>query len=190
MPDSVLMINACVRPASRTRQLAEQVLREIGGDVTEVNLEKEAIAPLNRERLERRDRVLAEGRLDDPMLRYALQLRDADQIVMAAPYWDGSFPSLLKIYMEAVTVCGVTFRYSEEGVPIGLCRAKRLIYVTTSGGPLVYDAAGYGYIRHLCTEFYGIKDVRLVKAEGLDIVGADVQAIMADAENQVKQILR
>ena len=109
---------------------------------------------------------------------------------MAAPYWDGSFPSLLKIYMEAVTVCGVTFRYSEEGVPIGLCRAKRLIYVTTSGGPLVYDAAGYGYIRHPCTEFYGIQDVRLVKAEGLDIVGADVQAIMADAENQVKQILR
>ena len=28
---------------------------------------------------------------------------------------------------------GITFRYTSEGVPEGLCRAKRLNYVTTAG---------------------------------------------------------
>lgn len=132
--DSILYINACVRHQSRTKDLAETVLNCLPGRVEELNLEKEGIRPLTREVLELRDRLLAERHFDAPELSYARQFADSDVIVFAAPYWDLSFPASVKAYMEAVNVCGITFRYTQEGVPVGLCKAKRLIYVTTAGG--------------------------------------------------------
>ena len=76
---------------------------------------------------------------------------------------------------------GVTFRYGNNGVPQGLCRAKRLIYVTTAGGP-IFQNFGFSYVEALAKGFYGIQDVRLVKAEGLDIWGADPRAILEQAK--------
>ena len=93
---------------------------------------------------------------------------------MAAPLWDLSFPAILKQYLEQVTVPGVTFRYTPEGVPEGLCRAERLIYITTAGGDYFPEGFGYGYVKALAQSFYGIRKVGLIKATGLDIEGADV----------------
>ena len=64
---------------------------------------------------------------------------------------------------------GITFKYSPEGIPIGLCKAKKLIYVTTAGGPIISDELGFGYVKALAENFYGIKDVSQVKKEFLDI---------------------
>lgn len=50
-----LFINACVRPESRTRMLAQHALDRMGGEITEVNLGKENIEPLRLERLELRN---------------------------------------------------------------------------------------------------------------------------------------
>ena len=50
--ENILFVNACVRPESRTMQLAEYILDRLCGQVAEVNLEQEQIQPLNRERLE------------------------------------------------------------------------------------------------------------------------------------------
>ena len=111
----------------------------------------------------------------------ANQFASADIIVIAAPYWDLMFPSVVKTYFEKITINGLTFAYSKEGIPCGLCKAKRLIYVTTSGGPIHYDF-GYDYVASLSKCFYGIKDVSCVKAEGLDIYGANVSSIMENAK--------
>ena len=115
------------------------------------------------------------------MLRWANQFAAADAIVIAAPYWDLAFPSKVRAYLEEVTVSGITFRYGEYGIPQGLCRAKRLVYVTTAGGP-IFQNYGYEYIKALAQGFYGIPNVSIVKAEGLDIWGADAQAIMEAAK--------
>ena len=37
-------------------------------------------------------------------------------------------------YFEQINVLGITFVYTPEGYPKGLCRAKALYYVTTAGG--------------------------------------------------------
>ena len=99
-----------------------------------------------------------------------------------APYWDLSFPAALKQYLELVNVVGITFGYSENGMPFGLCRAKRLFYVSTAGGHYVPPTFGFDYVKALAQNFYGIMDVRHIEAAGLDIAGADVEAIMAGAE--------
>ena len=44
-----------------------------------------------------------------------------------------SFPAILKIYLERISVTDLTFGYSEEGAMVGLCRASKLLYITTRG---------------------------------------------------------
>ena len=91
----------------------------------------------------------------------------------------------LKQYFEQINCVGITFKYAPEGYPIPLCNAKQLIYVMSAGGEFVPEEFGFGYVKSLAENFYGIKDVRLVKAVGLDIDGADVDKIMEDAMKQI-----
>ena len=177
----ILFVNACVRRNSRTRFLAEQVIRQLNGTVGEVN-PVAAAEPITSEEFII-NRTEASGRKDftDPAYAPARQFAEADTIVVAAPYWDLSFPAILKAYFEQVNVLGLTFEYTDDGFPRGLCRAKKQIYVTTAGGPIISDEYGYGYVRALAQGFYGIADVCQVKAEGLDVIGADVGAILNKA---------
>ena len=69
--------------------------------------------------------------------------------------------------MEQITVSGITFEY-KNGRPFGLCKAKRLIYVTTSGGPIFADF-GYEYIKTLAKNFYGIQQTKAYRAMNLDV---------------------
>lgn len=183
--EKVLFINACARPDSRTRFLAEKVLAKLGGQTEEVNLYSEKLLPLTYEQLEERNRLIAAGDFSAPLFHFARQFAEAEEIVIAAPYWDLSFPSVLRIYLEHTTVTGVTFRYSENGVPVGLCKAKRLIYVTTAGGPIGNMNLGFDYVKALAGAFYGISDIVCFQAEKLDVWGADVPGIL---QNAVKEI--
>jgi FMN-dependent NADH-azoreductase len=164
---SILFINACVRENSRTLVLAKNVMKDMSSEITELNLELENIAPLNRELLKKRDGLIREGKLDDPMFRYANQFANADEIVIAAPFWDLSFPAKLKIYLEQIAVAGISFKYV-NGKPTGLCKAQKLTYVTTSGGPIFADF-GYTYVKSLAQLFYGIKKTVAVRAMNMDV---------------------
>lgn len=178
----ILYVNACVRSQSRTDRLARSLLSAFPPEeVQEVNLQQEGISPLDWKQLEARDKLLAAGRLDDMAFRYARQFALADHIVIAAPYWDLLFPASLRAYFERVCVAGVTFSYSPQGQPQSHCRAKKLTYVTTAGGYIGQSHLGFSYLQALCRAFFGIADLQLVKAEGLDIAGADVETILAEA---------
>lgn len=186
--EKILFINACVREGSRTLALAKEALSRLEGEIEEVNLEKENIPPLSGELLAKRDKLLAEKDYGDEMLRYARQFADADTVVIAAPYWDLIFPATVRIYFEAVTVTGVTFRYTPEGFPASLCRAKRLIYITTAGGP-IFANFGYEYVKAMARGFFGIQDCVCIKAEGLDIIGADVEGILEKAKDEIRDLI-
>lgn len=178
----ILFINACVRKQSRTLRLAKELLGRLEGDIKEVKLEDIDFPLVNEEFIVRRDSFKVSGNYDDPMFDLGHDFAEADTVVIAAPYWDLSFPAALKQYFEQINVLGLTFTYSEQGIPAGLCRAKTLYYVTTGGGPVVSPDFGFEYVKALANTFYGISDVRLIKAEGLDIVGADVEKILKNTE--------
>ena len=181
----VLFINGCVREGSRTLELARAVLAKESGEIREVRLYPDGPEGLTAETLRQRDELLKKGEYMHPVFRWARQFAQADVIVIAAPYWDLMFPAKVRAYLEQITVSGITFRYDTNGIPQGLCKASRLIYVTTAGGPIVYDF-GFEYVKTLGHVFFGIEDVRLVKAEGLDIRGADAEQIMELAKNNMR----
>ena len=184
----VLFINGCVRENSRTLELARAVLEKISGDVEEIRLYPDGPEGLDAEKLCMRDELLANKNYDHPIFRFARQFAAADTVVMAAPYWDLAFPVKVRAYLEEITVSGITFKYGENGIPQGLCNAEKLIYVTTAGGP-IFQNFGFEYVKSLANNFYGIQDVRLVKAEGLDIWGADTAAIMRKAKSEIENVL-
>ena len=172
-----LFINACVRGKSRTYRLAEHLLEKLDGEVQEVRLEDIQFPVADEAFLNHRDALIAAGRFDDPLFALARQFAGADTIVVGAPYWDLSFPSALKQYFEQINVLGITFAYRND-MPYGLCKAQKLYYITTAGGPVYSDDFGFGYVRALAQIFYGIQDVKCFKAENLDILGADPEKIV------------
>ena len=185
MERPILFINACVRKASRTRQLAEQLLTRLQRPYAEIRLHEMTFPVVNEDFLAQRDRLIAAGEFQSPVFDLARQFAEAETIVIAAPYWDLSFPAALKQYLEQINVVGLTFRYTQEGVPLGLCRAGRLFFVTTAGGNYVPEEFGFGYIRALARNYYGIDDVRLIQATGLDLEGADTDALVSAAAEAI-----
>ena len=168
MDRPILFINACVRGESRTRRLAEKLLEKLNRPVEEVRLEDISFPVANEDFLDMRDRLISEGKLDSPVFDLARQFSEAETIVIAAPYWDLSFPAALKQYFEQVNVVGITFRYTE-------------IYVPTE--------FGFGYVKALAQGYYGIADVRLIEAVGLDIYEADIEAILEEAEETIEDMV-
>lgn len=172
----VLYINCCPREASRTKKIADALVKKLGA-FEELDLYALNLQPVDRARLERRDALLRENRLDAEDFSLARQFAEADAIVVAAPFWDLSFPSMLKIYVENVYITGIVSAYAEDGTPVGLCRAKKMYYVTTAGGG--FDQRySYDYFSTLCRQYFGIPETQLICAELLDIAGNDAESIV------------
>ena len=183
--NKILFVDACVRPGSRTLDLAQTLLQTLEGDIQTVRLYETVLPVLDLEGIEVRDRASRSGDFSDPIFDAAKQFADADVIVIAAPCWDLMFPAVLKTYLENITVSGLTFRYSSQGRPESLCRAKALHYVTTAGGFLGENDFGFSYVKTLAQNFFEIPQVRRYAAEGLDIFGADVQSIISKAKAEI-----
>jgi FMN-dependent NADH-azoreductase len=184
----ILFINACVRTDSRTKRLADSLLAKWVEPVEEVRVGEVHFSMVDEAFLRRRDWLIAAGDFDNPLFDLARQFAAADRVVVAAPYWDLSFPAALKQYFEQINVLGVTFYYTPEGEPKGLCRAKRMTYITTAGGDHFPAEFGAGYAEALAKTFYGIPEFRLIKAVGLDLEGADPRAKIEAAKEEIRKL--
>ncbi len=184
----ILFVNACVRENSRTEKLAEFLLKRLKGEVKEVKLGEISFPKVDEDFLKKRDEASANRDYFDKIFDFAKDFASADEIVIAAPFWDLSFPSSLKRYIEQITVVGLTFEYTADGNPRGLCKAKKIYYVTTAGGRIYCEEYGFGYVKALTKGLFGIKEAVLVKAEGLDIDGADEKAVLERAKEKIVEI--
>ena len=181
----ILYINACVRSESRTAQLARHLISRLEGQTLEFRPAEAGFPTVDESFIARRDSLIGSGRFDDQLFAPARAFAAADEIVIAAPYWDLSFPAALKQYFEQINVVGITFRYSPEGIPVSLCRAKRLFYITTAGGVILSDDYGFGYVRSLAENFYHIPEVYQVKAEGLDLPDTDIEGVLRRSKEDI-----
>ena len=182
MSDKILFVNSCVsRGKSRTMEIAEALLARLGGTIARVDLDGLGLEPLDSRTLSERDATSRAGRLDDGMFGLSREFAEADVIVLASPYWGCSFNAMMKTYLEHVDTVGIIYRYADDGRLIGMCRAKKLYYVTTRGGYTDDEHdLGYQTVRMLAGEC-GIPECVCISASGLDIVGNDPKKIVSDA---------
>lgn len=192
--ETILFINACMRgrKISRTYELADTFLQQYCSknecQLQEIDLSVVKATPLDAESLARREALLALEDFAAPELALALQFAAADKIVVAAPFWDLSFPAALKAYLENICVNKITFAYEGDGKIRGRCRAEKMMYITTRGGifsgPAMqnYEMA-IPYLKAL-SGFLGIKEFASLSAEGLDIIGQDAEKIIEIAREE------
>lgn len=196
----LLFINACVRgERSRTLELARYFLTCYQGEhpeitITERNLCVDRLQPQYPEVLAERDALWNAGRLDHPMFDPAHQFARAHRVVIAAPFWDLSYPAVLKIYLERISVTDITFGYGPSGEMRGLCRAEKLLLVTTRGGEFSQGPGadlemGARHLEALC-QMYGIPTFQLLCAEGLDDIRRDKEVLLRQAKAQGEKLAR
>lgn len=118
------------------------------------------------EDIKRREQLIKAGKKDEAIFSYANQFAATDEILIAAPYWDLSFPSLLRVYLEKIVVVGITFGYEGSNC-VGYCKANRIRYFSSCGG-YVNKHLGAEYIRHLGS-MLGINEVKEYILTGMDI---------------------
>lgn len=171
-----LIVDCCIRgKASRTKKLLDAFCASLPDTYEReyLDLQAEQLRYFTEDYLDERQTLLQEKALAHPRFRYAHQFAEADLIVIAAPFWDLSFPALLKVYIEQVSLDGITFT-TATGALTGSCRAERMVFLTTRGGFYTGDAQEMGsrYLEALHT-FFGIGAYSCIAADGMDVQGYD-----------------
>lgn len=92
-----------------------------------------------------------------------------DAIVLGVPMYNFGVPVQLKAWIDAIARAGVTFRYTQNG-PEGLIQGKT-VYVALARGGLYRGTANDSQVPYLkaVLGFLGLKDVRFIYAEGLNM---------------------
>lgn len=119
------------------------------------------------------------------------QFLAADVIVVGAPLYNFSIPSQLKAWIDRLAQAGRTFRYTAEG-PDGLAKGKTVVAVLSRGGIYSTSEAGQAmehqetYLKTIFG-FFGITDVRVVRAEGTDLSADSRSTALQTATQQIEE---
>ncbi len=193
----VLYIKANAKPEgqSRTFKISDSFIDEYkkinpGDEITTLDLYKENINFLKGEDLGTVFGPKNEESRNHPILKYAYQFAEADKYVIAAPMWNLSVPSILKAYIDYISIVGISFKYTAEGA-VGLLENKKAVYVASRGGSYAetpYEMDGI-YLRGILG-FFGVKDIQTIAAEKLDVQGQDVEKIVGEVINKAKEIAK
>src|SRR5690554_3038719 len=120
------------------------------------------------------------------------QFLAADVIVVGAPLYNFSIPSQLKAWIDRLAQAGRTFQYTANG-PEGLAKGKTVIAVLSRGGIYSTSEAGQAmehqesYLKTVFG-FFGISDVRVVRAEGTDLGGDSRETALNTAKAQIEAV--
>lgn len=189
----VLYIDCCIRgEQSRTKQLAEAFLAELNQrddiSIERLTLMDEPLIPFSNGFFWQREQLLETGELNHPRFRYAHRFQQAERIVIAAPFWDLSFPALLKVYIENLCVQGITFDCNETNGCFGVCKAEKMLFLTTRGGALEGSAMDNGtkYLGDMA-RFFGIPSFEVIAADALDMGLEPVETILNRAIARAKE---
>ena len=184
----LLFVDCCISQRgadSRTRALADAFLTAFRSNHPDTETETVSqetllvLKPFDAEMLNERDALASVGAWEAPVYTLARQFRAADAIVVAAPFWDMSYPAALRTYIEYISANGLAYHYDENGCH-GDCRAKWLVYLTSGGDVEREDSVGVVHWRQLAAMF-GIPRFDYVFAGGLDLDPAAAPKLLAGA---------
>lgn len=146
----LVVIDACVRQSdSRTLRIAEPIIDALAKryKITRYDLPEMDIVPLNPGLFAER----SEGEIPAWAKEAAEAIAGADRILIAAPFWDMSFPAVLKCFFEQVSLFDITFTDNGKTC-VGLCRSPKVLFITTRGMDIPtgsYLDQGTPYLRAL-----------------------------------------
>ena len=168
----LVFIDATMREGSRTRRIARPLVDELGKryDIETIRLDGAGFPAVDSRILHDRD----SGIVPEEYAGMARRIAAADRIVIAAPFWDMSFPSELKVFIENMSLFHITFD-SDDRHCYGLCKCEKILYITTrgmdirTGDPLEQATP---YLRAL-SYLWGLGELYVISAENMDYSSPD-----------------
>lgn len=162
--------------------------RDIGANPP-AHIDDELINALRREPETLSARQQAARAASDQMIA---ELRDADAIVVGAPMHNFTITGALRTWLDHIARPGKTFGYDPDTGPKGLLDDKPVFVLSTRGGkygdgdPENPNPADFqsGYLRHILG-FMGLKDVRIIAANGMDMGPEPRAEGLAEAGNKI-----
>lgn len=163
----LVYIDCCMRDESRTKRIATPLIEELSKkyDIDVISLEGSTYPPVDSKTLEDRNN----GIVPKEHVETASRIASAERIVIAAPFWDMSFPSILKVFLENMSLFGVTFD-SNSTECYGLCKCKKVLYITTRGMNISTGEAleqATPYLKAL-SYLWGLGDIITISAQNMD----------------------
>ena len=164
----LLYIDACIRDEqSRTKRIATPIVEALKQkyEVQTLVINDLDLSIVKKELITKRNN----GDIDPQVMSWAESVRDADRIVIAAPFWDMSIPAALKNFFELCSIFDVTFK-SNDKTCYGNCKAEKMLYITTRGmdidtGDVLEQ--GSSYLKAL-SWLWGIGPLEVVSAQNMD----------------------
>ena len=169
----LLYIDACIRNGeSRTKRIATPIIEALKEkyEITTLVLNDLKLEVVQEELITKRNN----GIIDPMVMSWAELVRDADRIVIAAPFWDMSIPAALKVFLELCSIFDVTFK-SNDKTCYGNCKAEKMLFITTRGmdietGDVLEQATSY--LKAL-SWLWGIGPLEVVAAQNMDYVSEE-----------------
>ena len=164
----LLYIDACIRDEqSRTKRIATPIVEALKQkyEVQTLVINDLDLSIVKKELITKRNN----GDIDPQVMSWTESVRDADRIVIAAPFWDMSIPAALKNFLELCSIFDVTFK-SDDKTCYGNCKAEKMLYITTRGmdidtGDVLEQ--GSSYLKAL-SWLWGIGPLEVVSAQNMD----------------------
>ena len=179
-----------MREDSRTKIILDSATKALAEryEIEAINVNSLALPPLSPEVLAER----SSGRVPKVTIDIAKKIAAADRIVIAAPFWDMSFPAILKAFFENMSLYNITF--TDNGATCtGLCKCKRVLYITTRGMDIPtgdFRDQGTSYLKAL-SSLWGLGDIITVAAWNLDYLPASkVDERVSSASELAKEIAK
>ncbi len=203
----LLQIDSSARSSSVTRRLTAKFAKEWrknhpDGEVIQRDLSATAIPLITDDwsatQIEDSKRTPAQRSYLFTSDELIEELKAADTVVIGAPMYNFSIPSLLKAWIDQVVRIGETVGYGPNG-PQGLLAGKKVVLITSRGGAYEKGTAKGAfdfqepYLRHILN-FIGLMDVAFIHAENqareeaavsVAAVAERIGRIVSDQEQQV-----
>lgn len=176
----ILRIDASGRHGgSISRELGDEVVQRLRTQQPDVQVQSRDLSeglPLLDEAWIAANMTAPEERTPAQQAKLALsdslvaELVAADALVVTVPLYNFSVPAAMKAWIDLICRAGLSFSYTADG-PKGLLADRPVYLVMASGGvPFGSDADfASGYLKQVFG-FIGIRDIRLIAAEGMNMM--------------------
>lgn len=170
------------RPESKVvyRDLERQPINHLSNEL--LNAQQKSAADLSKS-------LKKELALSETLIEEFLH---ADEIVIGAPMYNFTIATQLKAWIDRIIVAGRTFKYTEQGV-VGLAAEKKIIIISTRGNHYTNNTSMQAmdhqenYLKTIFN-FIGIKDITIIRAEGLHL-GEEIKGkAIALAEQKIREL--
>ena len=118
----------------------------------------------------------------------------ADIVIIGAGLYNFTVPTQLKAWIDRILIAGRTFRYGEDGRPVGMAGGKQVIVGMSRGGnyakgsPISSFEHGETLLR-TAFGFIGITDIQFILADGVSRGEAERRISIETALGQVGELV-